>query len=637
MCGICGKLSWGQEPDAGIVERMTGRLAHRGPDSGRVTALGPLVLGHRRLAIIDLSPAGDQPMSDVTGRYWLVFNGEIYNFAEIRTELEGLGSCFRSHSDSEVILESYKRWGVECLQRFNGMFAFALWDAESRRLFMARDRLGKKPLFYWPLPDGGVLFASELKALCEDPAVPRVIDPAALGQYLSLSYTLTYRPILAGVQKLPPGHYLVVEPGHPLRPRSYWDIAARFREKRRFASEGEAVEAVRSLFDDAVRLRLVSDVPLGMFLSGGVDSSAVCASMCRLQSPRQVRTFSMGFREKTFSELDEARAVATFLGVDHREQIASDDAAELLPRIVFHADEPFADTSMIPMFLLAAFARQHVTVCLTGDGGDEVFAGYETYTADQLHHLAAWLPGWGARAAARVVDAALPVSHAKVSLDYKVRRFVQGLAYPSARAHYHWRTIFSEDEKRQLLEPEVWAEAVREDPAERFLAYDAELHGCHYLDRAMYVDLKTWLVDDILVKADRATMAHGLEARAPMLDHRLVELAASLPVDMKVKGFRKKHLFKASQAGRLPRWVLTRKKVGFNSPISHWITTSFRDRFGALTYGERGGGGIEGIFQPEFVHRLWREHETRRADHSLKLLAMINLQLWADQSGAALG
>lgn len=627
MCGISGQLSWTAPPDGELVARMTRRLGHRGPDGEGLQTIGPVAFGHRRLAIIDLSPGGAQPMSDVSGTRWIVFNGEIYNYRELRAELAALGSRFRSQSDTEVILESYKRWGVECLGRFNGMFALALWDGEARTLLLARDRLGKKPLYYYIRPDGTLTFASELKALCEDRRLDRTLNPRALSQYLSLNYTLTSDAIFEGVEKLPPGHYAVCAEARPLVQQAYWNIAKHFHQPSPYRSIEEAAEALRSLVDDSVRARLVSDVPLGVFLSGGVDSSTLAASMREALPPKDVQSFSMGFQQASFSELAEARATATELGITHRDMQTDADVASLLPRIVYHADEPFADTSIIPTYLLSEFARRHVTVCLAGDGGDEVFAGYETYVADKLHHLLQPVPSPIVRGVARMAQRFLPVSFDKVSLDYKVRQFLGAHGYSAARAHYHWRTIFSAAEKQELLVPEVWREVAPHDPFDEFAKFDREVEGCDYLSRSLYVDIKTWLADDILVKADRASMAHGLEIRTPLLDYRIVEFAASLPIGWKLHGLRKKYLLKMSQRGRVPQAVLQRRKQGFNAPVSHWLLSSFRSAFESMTIDQPDLP----LCNPAIVKRLWAEHLSGRRDHGHKLLGLIHLQLWARQ------
>ena len=567
-------------------------------------------------------------MGDASRTYWIVFNGEIYNFRELRAELTKLGARFTTESDTEVILEAYKQWGVESLSRLNGMFAFALWDDRRRSLLLARDRLGKKPLYYHRRRDGSLTFASELKALCEDPQLDRTLNPRALGQYLSLNYTLTSDAILDGVEKLAPAHYAVCSEQAPLTATRYWDIASHFHRPTSCGSIDEAAEALRALVDDSVRIRLVSDVPLGVLLSGGVDSSTLAASMCQSLPASLVKSFSMGFREKSFSEVAEARETARFLGIDHKDSEATTDAAAILSRIVYHGDEPFADTSMIPMYLLSEFARQHVTVCLSGDGGDEVFAGYETYVADKIHHLTRWVPAPVARGTAAVIQSMLPVSFDKVSFDYKVRQFVSGQALPAARAHYHWRSIFTEDEKRQLLHPDVLPTVMAADPFDAFAAFDREMGPAHHLQRAQYVDLKTWLPDDILVKADRASMAHGLELRAPFLDYRIVEFAASLPVEWKLKGFQKKHVLKLSQKSRLPQQVLARPKQGFNAPVAHWLLATFKDTFRALTLGD---GGTLPLFNRAAVERLWQSHLAGERDQSHKLLGLINLELWLNK------
>ncbi len=629
MCGICGKLSWDQPPSQALIERMNCKIAHRGPDAEGTKVQGALGMGHRRLSIIDLSPAGKQPMQDTSGRYWIVFNGEIYNYETLRQELKSRGASFQTRTDTEVILEAYKNWGVECLSHFNGMFAFALWDDVQQQLFLARDRLGKKPLFYQPLEGGGLIFASELKSLCEDPAVSRRINPAALSHYFSLSYTLTAEAMLEGVHKLPAAHYLVARRGKRSIPVCYWDLASHFQNKASYKNESEAGEALRDLVDDAVRIRLISDVPLGAFLSGGVDSSTIVAAMCQTQPAQDVHTFSAGFKEKSFNELEEARAVARVLGVTHRDRYVLPDTASLIPKMVYYADEPFADTSMIPMYLLAEFARQYVTVALSGDGGDEIFAGYETYTADRIHHLTRWIPRWASGGLCRAIDWWLPVSFDKVSLDYKIRQFLLGHAYEAPRAHYHWRTIFPEEEKETLLPASLRQQMREADAYQHFRKFDQDVADCHYLDRAMYVDIKTWLVDDILVKVDRSTMAHALEARAPFLDYRLVEFAASLPVDLKMKGFQKKYLLKKSQAGRLPDFVLQRKKQGFNAPVSHWLTTSLSEQYRGMTI-----SNTQSFFNPAYVEKLWDEHAHRQRDNSFKLLTIINFHLWAQEYGA---
>ena len=457
-----------------------------------------------------------------SGSLAIAFNGEIYNFRQLRTELECAGARFRTQGDTEVILEAYRHWGEACLQRFNGMFAFALWDAPRRRLLLARDRVGEKPLFLAQQPGGGLAFASEPRALRACPAVGNAVDPIGLAHYFTLNYTLGEHSLNLGIRRLPPGHYLLLEQGRPPVERSYWNLAERFVNKRSFASEEAAADELEALIDDAVRMRLVADVPLGAFLSGGVDSSAVAAAMTHALPREQVHTFSLGFGVPTFDEIDAARSVAAHLGLDHKDRIVAADVEQTWAALIAAADEPLADTSAIPTYRLAAFAREFVTVALSGDGADECFGGYETYVADRLHRALSWMPAPVARGLYRVTDRLLPVSFSKVSLDYKLRHFLSELDLAFPRAHASWRNIFSAAERRELMQPQ-WRELVESpeaDPFRQFEPHYAAVSGCHYLDQASYVDIKTWLADDILVKVDRATMAHSLESRAPLLDHR---------------------------------------------------------------------------------------------------------------------
>lgn len=631
MCGICGQLAWTSPPNLAAIERMAASLAHRGPDAEGFFACGPIALGHRRLSVIEVSAASNQPMSDSSGTLTLIFNGEIYNFRELRRELEALGSRFATGSDSEVILEAYRHWGTAGVERLHGMFAFALWDAARHCLLLARDRLGKKPLYFYPLADGGLIFASELKGLIAHPDVPRRLSVEALGHYLSLNYTLTAVPILEGVVKLPPAHFLLVEEGRPLTPRRYWDLASFFRDKSAATNEVAAAEALAQHLDDAVRARLMSDVPLGAFLSGGLDSSAIVAAMARLQGADQVFTFSVGFAERSYSELPEAEAAARLLGVRHHAQTVAPPPLELLADIVWAADEPFADTSMIPTYLLARHTRERVTVALSGDGGDELFAGYETYVADRLHGWLGRAPRSLSRAARWVVECALPASRNKVSFDYKARKLLAGSHLSAGRAHFSWRTIFSSEEQLQLF-PAIAPQLAEADAYSYFQGFEREVAGCHPLDRASFVDLKTWLPDDILVKVDRMTMAHSLEARAPFLDHRLVELAAGLPPEFKLKGWEKKYLLKKSQARNLPRSITHRRKSGFNAPVAHWLCKEWRSLLAAERWAEP---SAHLPFEPRFVRRLADEHHQGKADHSLKLLSLIHLRLWAEKANLA--
>jgi len=628
MCGICGKLSWKTPPDEDLIRRMSSKLIHRGPDASGIFLDGPIGLGHRRLSIIDTSVSGNQPLKDFGKQCVIIFNGEIYNYLELRKELIQYGFHFATDTDTEVILNSYLRWGTDCITKFNGMFAFALWDTRKKILFIGRDRLGKKPLFYMKLPDGGIIFASEIKALLEDPALSSFsINPFAVSQYLSLNYVLSSQCIVKGVEKLDAACFMTVDE-KGVSKKKYWFIEDYFKEKHKYSSESEASEYLNDLLVDSVERRMISDVPLGAFLSGGIDSSCIVAAMSRIGSPDRTCTFSIGFHEKTYSELPEARQVASLLKVIHRDKIVDADMAALLPHIVYYADEPFADTSMIPMFFLSQFTRNHVTVSLSGDGSDEIFAGYETYVADKIQYYSRILPSPLVKLGGYLSNRFLPVTYDKVSADYKIRQFFKGVNLAPWQAHYSWREIFSEDEKRMIFAPSLRQATSGYEPFVEFRDYASHVEQCNYIDQAQYVDLKTWLVDDILVKVDRTTMAHSLEARAPFLDHRIVEFAASLPVDMKLKGFDKKYILKKAQSRYLPNEVLYRKKRGFNSPISHWINSTLEKY--VSRYVSSSDNPLSDIIDTKILGTLVDEHRNLTRDNSLKIFSLINFGLWLD-------
>jgi asparagine synthase (glutamine-hydrolysing) len=620
MCGIAGIVSWGAPPDRGLVADMTAALAHRGPDSDGFAADGPVAFGHRRLAVIDLSPGGHQPKWDGDDRVLVTYNGEIYNYRELRRELEAQGVRFRSQSDTEVILEAYKAWSLDAFARLNGMFAMALWDRDRRRVVLARDRLGEKPL-YWRATPEGLMFGSELKTVRLDERLPDEIDEAALRSFLTLGYVCGDGSIIRGVERLPPATLLVAEPGRPVELRRYWDLAAVVNAGPRDVGFEAAADEVRALLDDSVRLRMVSDVPLGAFLSGGIDSASVVAAMRAVAPGTPPHTFSIGFTEAGFDEMDEARRSAAALGAVHADERSTADYLKHLPEIVHVADEPFADTSILPTWQLSRFARRKTTVALSGDGGDELFAGYVTYRANALRGWAARLPG-PLVAAARALVARLPADHGKVSFNYKLRRFLDAAHLPFEDAHVAWRRI--------LDDPEVDALAGltgADSAAAPFHAAFAEVPDADPLARATYVDVKTWLVDDVLVKVDRAAMAHALEVRTPFLDHRLVELAFALHPAHKLKGRAQKRVLKESQRTRLPEAVLRRRKAGFNAPVSRWFEPALAGHFERTVLGRPG----QGIIDPTVARRLCAEHAGMKRDHGLALFALTVLGLWLEQ------
>jgi asparagine synthase (glutamine-hydrolysing) len=627
MCGIVGWVSWDRPPEVSILERMNSQLIHRGPDAGGILANGPMAFGHRRLSIIDLQASANQPMMSVCKRYVIVFNGEIYNFKTLRNELEILGAKFNTNGDTEVILEAFKFWGYECLERLEGMFAFALWDVKKEELFLARDRLGEKPLYYSQIAGRGLIFASELKALRSNPYVGTDIDLNAFSQYLTLNYVSGDYSMIKGVSKLLPGHFLIYSKKSKVNLFSYWDLASFFNSKKSGLSENDAAGQLRSLLNEAVEARMVSDVPIGAFLSGGIDSSSIVASMVRATGPGLVNTFCIGFSEQGYSEAGESEQVAKFLNASHHELIVGKKINSDFKKIICSMDEPVADTSFIPFYYLAKFARQSVKVALSGDGGDELLAGYETYAADKLKSMLSWFPDAGWDISQQLIDRLVPVNHGKVSFDYKLKKFIKGQKLDADQAHLFWRTIFDDSEKLQILNPEIARQMSLSNPFEYHFSKLAEVPDAHYLDRAMYLDLKTWLPDDILAKVDRATMAHSLESRAPFLDRKIVEFCANLPVNYKMRGFNKKYLLKKSQKKILPKSVLRQRKKGFNAPLAKWMNAELKE----VMYQATNSVKLGQYFNGQSINQLWNDHENLKSDNCYKLFGLACFSLWLDE------
>ena len=600
-------------------------MIHRGPDEDGFHVAGPVGLGMRRLSIIDLS-TGTQPHYNEDRSVAVICNGEIYNYRELRSELQGRGHQLRTNSDIEVIAHLYEDYGVELLGRLRGMFAIALWDERQARLFLARDRVGIKPCYYTDT-GAAIVFGSEVKAVLQHPEVKRSVDAEGLHHYLSLNYVPAPFTLIEGVRQLLPGEYLVCDAGG-VRRTSYWDL--RFCADQA-PGEEEWTRRVRDALQDAVTSHLVSDVPFGAFLSGGIDSSAVVAMMTEaLDVP--VQTFSIDFAEKSFSEGAYAETIARRYRTDHHVITASSEVIGLLESLIWHADDPLADSSMIPVYMLARFAREHVTMVLTGDGGDEVFAGYPTYNAYYARALYRRIPRLIRRQVIRRAVEALPVSHAKVSFDFKARRFVEGAELDAESAHFWWRIILSEDAKNDL-----YTDAFRErlsgfgvrptrdvyrDTFERSGTDDA-------LSRMLYVDTRFYLPADMLVKVDRMTMANALEARVPFLDHRLVELAATIPSSVKFRNRTKKYLLKKSLEPLLPREILYRKKAGFNVPVNAWLAGDMGAFARDVLSPDRVAGA--GFFRPEVVGRLLSEHGARKHDHSFAIWSLLCFQMWYER------
>lgn len=621
MCGIAGKLFFdsSRRVDQHLLARMSRVLAHRGPDDGGVYQDGPVGLAHRRLSIIDLSPAGHQPMSNSAGTLWITYNGEIYNFLELREELERDGVAFRSRTDTEVILALYEREGAGCLRRLRGMFAFAIWDARDRSLFLARDRLGKKPLYYYRDAEK-FLFASEPKGILTDPEVPVESDSVAIHHYLTFGYVPAPHSAFRGFRKLPPAHYAIVRDGR-ISVERYWRL--HYRPKVQM-DDHELCEALLAHLRHVVRLRMISDVPLGAFLSGGVDSSAITALMSEYSSG-PVKTFSIGFEEKAYNELPYARMVAERYATDHHEFVVKPDAASVLPDLVWHYNEPYADSSAVPTYYLAKLARQFVTVVLTGDAGDENFAGYERYLANQLALRYDRLPlpvrraiEWGA--------ARLPELGAYRGRYRRGKRFFAGVAEEPRRRYARWIGIFSDPLKVELYTPDFWEATAAEDSVGLLVrAYD-ESDADDFVDATLDVDVATYLPDDLLVKVDIATMAHSLEARSPMVDHVFMEFAAAIPSQFKLRGIDKKHILKRVVRPLLPAPVIDRRKMGFGVPIDRWFREDLRDMAYDTLLSARSLN--RGLFRKETVARLLDEHTDGRLEWHPQLWCLLFMELW---------
>jgi asparagine synthase (glutamine-hydrolysing) len=616
MCGIAGFLAAAPDgrADAEMLGQMATALLHRGPDGGGLYLDGPVGLAHRRLAIIDLSEHASQPMQNEDGELVLVANGEIYNHRALRRELEGNGHRFRSSSDSEVILHLYEEVGDAVTERLDGMFAFALWDRRRRRLLLARDRLGQKPLYYAMRPDG-LIFASELGALLADPNTPAELDHAALDAYLALQYVPSPWTIFRGIRRLPAGQQLVIEPGQQPAPRAYWTIDPTPRGPTDMA---EAARLVRRTVEEAVTARLMSDVPLGAFLSGGVDSSIVVAAMARATST-PVKTFSIGFDREQDSELAYARMIAERYGTDHHERIVSPDMISVLPLLARQHGQPFADPSAVPTHYLSELTREHVTVALSGDAGDESFGGYSRYV---WAHVANWIrrlpPPMLSAAAGALMRT--PTGPGRWVRDYGAR-----LLEPEAERYLSYIRHFSADEKADIYTGELAREFATDRTAERFAEMLGASRAGDSLGRLMELDLRTYLPDDILVKVDIASMTHGLEARSPLCDHRVVELATSLPSSLKVQGLTGKMVLKRAFADLVPWAILDRKKKGFSMPVKRWFRTTLRDHARDLLLSTQ--ARERGLFRPDRVERLIDRHQAGE-DHGDRLWNLLALEVW---------
>lgn len=620
MCGICGKISFniGADIDEGLIRKMCSVLTHRGPDEEGVFLAETRVrvgMGHRRLSIIDLSKAGIQPMSNEDGSIRIVFNGEIYNFPELRGVLQKKGHTFKSHTDTEVILHLYEEKGEDCVQDLRGQFAFCIWDEKKEQAFIARDRIGKKPLYYWHKNET-FIFASEIKAILQDPEVSAEVNRLAITDYLSYGYVPTPESMFKGIYKLPPAHSMVLRKGR-LNIQRYWQLD--FSGKLKL-SEGEYSEKTLDLLEECTRIRLISDVPLGAFLSGGIDSSAVVYMMSRLHP--KVKTFSIGFEEETHSELKFARIIARHFDTDHKEYIVKPNAIEILPKLVWFYNEPYADSSALPSFYVAKMTAHEVKVALNGDGGDEDFGGYERFMAARFAESLKIVPGFLRKAFIK----ALPESLEFNNFKGKLRRFLTMAQKPYQERHYNWVTIFRDIEKENLF-TEGFAKEL--DKRNSFSYLKKAFEQCaspDIVDKVMCADIHTNLLDDLLVKMDIATMANSLEGRSPFLDHKMMEFAAGIPSNFKIKGTKLKYILKKALNKALPQEILSRGKMGFGVPIDKWFRNELKDYSYGILMSEK--CIKRGYFKKEELSRILDAHCSGKANNGSRIWSLLNLELW---------
>jgi len=629
MCGICGLVLPPASglPDEANLKAMAQTLIHRGPDDEGYFLKPGVGLAARRLSIIDVA-GGHQPLSNETATVWVAQNGEIYNFLDIRADLEKRGHTFRTRSDTEVIAHSYEEWGLDCLSRFRGMFAFALWDEPKKRLILARDRLGVKPLYYTLLPDGSLIFGSEIKAILIYPQVPRELDLEALDFYLTLEYIPAPYSIFKGIKKLPAAHFLVYEAGK-LSLSPYWRLdTEELRVRAKELSPPQAMDQLYELLRESVRLRLISDVPLGAFLSGGIDSSSIVGLMRQLGA-EPLRTFSIGFKEASYDELAYARKVADRFRTQHEEFILEPQALELTEKLLYHLDEPLADFSIFPTYLVAKMARSRVTVALSGDGGDELFGGYEPYQAQKIARWPLVTPV--GRLASPLLNF-FPPAEKKKGFWNKLQRFSWGLTFPPNLRHFRWM-MFLGDQDKENLYGEAWQQESKITAPlwerEPFASLFKEMKGLDPISAELYLDLKTYLPDDIMVKVDRMSMATSLEAREPLLDHRLVEFVFSLPGTWKVHGLKTKWIFKKTMERLLPPENIYRPKEGFSIPIKLWLRQELRSLLLDKLNDQR--LRKEGLFSAEVVNQLVHDHLSGRKNYSHQLWALLVFEMWREK------
>jgi len=614
MCGICG-FNW---KDENLIGKMTDQMLHRGPDQSGSFCDEDVSLGHRRLSIIDLSEHGRQPMHNEDKSVALVFNGEIYNFQELRPELEAKGHVFSCNSDSEVIIHAYEEYGPDCLQKFRGMFAFAIWDRKDKSIFIARDRIGIKPLYYH-YSKGRITFASEIKAILQNPEVPRRLNRQALYDYMGFEFVPAPETMFEGINKLPAGHCMLLKNGK-LEMREYWQLD--MAPPAVPLSYQEAVEELRNQLDFAVKSHLISDVPLGVFLSGGLDSSALVAMMRRhISGP--LRTFTIGYHDKTFSELPYAEQVAKAFDTEHHVLMIDDMKPEYVEKVLWHLDEPMTDLSTVPLYLVCQQAKKHITVCLSGEGGDESFAGYDRFKASRLNRMYSIIPS-PLRKLGAAIAGKLPDQPQKKGAVNMLKRFIEGSSHSRDGQHLRWQ-YFSNDTQANALFSEKFKSDVTMDPFRALRDYAAKCNAADIVNREIFLDMRFMMTDSVLMKVDKMSMASSMEVRVPLLDHVFIEYVASLHGNWKLKGLTTKHVLRSALEGILPHNIVHRGKQGYSLPVKHLLRNELKDYMISLIHDSP---LIRENMNMNYVDRLIEEHAEMKHNHNHVLWGLINTAIW---------
>jgi asparagine synthase (glutamine-hydrolysing) len=615
MCGISG-FNWNNEK---LIKKMIQKINHRGPDTNGIKTFNSFSIGNSRLSILDLSPRGDQPMSTSDGKLWIVYNGEVYNFSEIKKELIARGQKFESDTDTEVVLKSYREYGPECLKKFNGMFAFAIWDEEKKELFLARDRIGIKPLYYY-LKDGKLIFGSEIKSILEADCVKKEINPQSMYYYLGYEFVPAPDTMFKNIHKLRQGHYAIFKDGN-LKIQKYWDLE--FKDEIR--DEDEAMDRIFTTLEKSVRRRLISDVPLGVFLSGGLDSSTLVGFVSGLY-PKKFQTFSIGYRDKTFSELPYVKIVSDFFDTDNNILMIDPISPEDIEKSLYHLDEPMTDLSTIPFYLISRKAREKVKVCISGEGGDEMFLGYDRLKAARLNGYYRILPSLIRRKIISPLIMKLPDQPQKKGAINMLKRFIEGTLYPEEAGAMRWQYFLN-----PTIEKNIFAKTVRDkiyfSPFEPVYHFSRTCNSDLQINKDIFVDIKLTMADSVLMKVDKMSMATSLEVRVPFLDHEIAELCASIPVDLKLKKLTTKYILRKTlkKYKFLPEVIINRGKQGYSLPIKNWLREELKDYMIDLL---NNSPVIKENINTEYMSTLINEHLQLKHNHNHILWALINLSLW---------